>query len=228
MTAVNDAPSFTKGADQTVLEDAGAQTRHRLGDRDQRRPGERVAARPSTSSSPTTTTRCSSTQPAVAPNGTLTYTPAANANGSATVTVQIHDDGGTANGGVDTSAAQTFTITVTAVNDPPVITSAMFGTTNVPCPATAGGTNATLTVTFADADSGDTHSATIDWDNNPATIGDNQSVGPVTSPFSRSHSYLAGTYTAKVTVTDAAGLSDSKTASINVNYNASGSSGTGE
>ena len=29
------------------------------------------------------------------------------------------DDGGTANGGIDTSAAQTFTITVTAVNDAP-------------------------------------------------------------------------------------------------------------
>ncbi len=36
---------------------------------------------------------------------------AANANGFATVTVQAHDNGGTANGGVDTSAAQTFTIT---------------------------------------------------------------------------------------------------------------------
>ncbi len=54
-----------------------------------------------------------STQPGVSATGTLTYTPAANANGSATVTVQIHDDGGTANGGVDTSAAQTFTISVT-------------------------------------------------------------------------------------------------------------------
>ena len=37
-----------------------------------------------------------SAQPAVAPNGTLTYTPAANASGSATVTVQIHDNGGSA------------------------------------------------------------------------------------------------------------------------------------
>jgi len=36
------------------------------------------------------------------------------------VTVQLHDNGGTANGGVDTSAAQTFTIAVTPVNDPPV------------------------------------------------------------------------------------------------------------
>ena len=63
-----------------------------------------------------------SVQPAVAANGTLTYTPAPNANGSATVTVQVHDNGGTANGGVDTSAAQTFTISVTAVNDVPSFT----------------------------------------------------------------------------------------------------------
>ena len=36
------------------------------------------------------------------------------------MTVQLHDDGGTANGGVDTSAAQTLTISVSAVNDAPV------------------------------------------------------------------------------------------------------------
>ena len=34
----------------------------------------------------------------------------------------LHDNGGTANGGVDTSATQTFTITVTAVNDAPSFT----------------------------------------------------------------------------------------------------------
>ena len=38
------------------------------------------------------------------------------------MTVQLHDNGGTANGGVDTSAPQTFTITVTAVNDAPSFT----------------------------------------------------------------------------------------------------------
>ena len=54
-----------------------------------------------------------SVQPAIdATTGTLTYTPASNGNGSATVTVMLQDNGGTANGGVDTSAAQTFTITV--------------------------------------------------------------------------------------------------------------------
>jgi len=35
-----------------------------------------------------------SVQPAIAPDGTLTFTPAANANGSTTVTVQLHDGGG--------------------------------------------------------------------------------------------------------------------------------------
>src|SRR5439155_84239 len=49
------------------------------------------------------------------PSGTLTYQPANDANGSATVTVQLQDSGGTANGGHDTSAAITFTITVNPV-----------------------------------------------------------------------------------------------------------------
>ena len=57
-------------------------------------------------------------QPTVATDGTLTYTPAANAYGTATVTVRLTDNGGTANGGVDFSE-QTFTITVTPVNDAP-------------------------------------------------------------------------------------------------------------
>src|SRR6185436_666433 len=59
-------------------------------------------------------------QPAIAPNGNLTYTPGLNANGVATITVAIHDNGGTANGGVDTSPTQTFTITVNPLNDAPV------------------------------------------------------------------------------------------------------------
>src|SRR3989442_7190395 len=44
------------------------------------------------------------------------------ANGPATVTVAPDGDGDKANSGVDTSAAQTFTITVTAVNDAPSFT----------------------------------------------------------------------------------------------------------
>jgi hypothetical protein len=52
----------------------------------------------------------------VSPSGGLTYTPAANQNGSATITITLQDNGG----GTDTSPPQSFDITVTAVNDKPV------------------------------------------------------------------------------------------------------------
>jgi len=48
-------------------------------------------------------------QPKIDGSGNLTYTPAANRSGTATVTVRAHDNGGTTNpGDIDTSAAQTF------------------------------------------------------------------------------------------------------------------------
>src|SRR6185436_19927098 len=53
------------------------------------------------------------------PNGTLGFKLAPNANGSSTVTVHAFDTGGTANGGIDESPPQTFTIAVTPVNDVP-------------------------------------------------------------------------------------------------------------
>jgi hypothetical protein len=63
-----------------------------------------------------------SSQPSVDAAGTLRFTPAANANGVATLTIRAADDGGTAHGGSDTSAPQTTTTTVTPVNDPPSFT----------------------------------------------------------------------------------------------------------
>jgi hypothetical protein len=62
-----------------------------------------------------------STAPTIDPSGTLRFTPAANASGSAHVTVDLQDNGGTANGGQDTSATATFTIAVNFVNQPPTI-----------------------------------------------------------------------------------------------------------
>src|SRR5438093_7211474 len=56
-------------------------------------------------------------------SGDLTFTPAANANGSATITLKAHDNGGVLNGGVDDSPTQTFVINVTLVNDAPQGTS---------------------------------------------------------------------------------------------------------
>ena len=57
--------------------------------------------------------------------GLLAFTPAANANGAgyASFTFQVRDDGGTANGGIDTDqSANTITVNVTPVNDAPVNT----------------------------------------------------------------------------------------------------------
>ncbi len=56
--------------------------------------------------------------------GTLTYTIAAGAQGTANVIVMLKDNGGSFMGGVDTSDPQTFTITVTPINDPPSFTLA--------------------------------------------------------------------------------------------------------
>ena len=121
VNSVNDAPSFTKGADQTVAEDSGAQTVSNWATAVLSGPPDEVGQ---TVTFTTTNDNNSlfSVQPGISPTGALTYTSAANANGSAVVSVSLKDNGGVTNGGQDTSAVQTFTINVTAVNDPPVNT----------------------------------------------------------------------------------------------------------
>ncbi|WP_345738692.1 IPT/TIG domain-containing protein, partial [Prosthecobacter algae] len=79
-----------------------------------------------------------SVQPVISSAGTLTFTSAPSAYGSATVSVVAVDNGGTADGGVDRSAAFTFTIQVTLLA--PTVTNV--------APAagsTAGGTVVTIT-----------------------------------------------------------------------------------
>jgi large repetitive protein len=121
VSAVNDVSAFTKGANQSIAEDAGAQGLGGWASADAaglaNETGQSVSFLVTNDNNP-----LFAVQPAIASDGTLTYTPAANANGSATVTVRVQDDGGTANGGVNTSAPQTFTITVNAVNDAPSFT----------------------------------------------------------------------------------------------------------
>ena len=118
VTPVNDAPEFALPAapDQTVPEDAGAQTVSGF--------ATGITAvelgQVLTFNVTTDNDALFDVLPAIDPTtGDLTYTLAADVFGSATVTVTLTDDGGTANGGADTSAPQTFDITVTGVNDPP-------------------------------------------------------------------------------------------------------------
>lgn len=111
VAGINDVPSFAKGADQSIVQGAGPQSVSGW--------ATAISAGPASESTQAVDfivandfNALFSSQPAISPTGTLTYTPAAGAAGIATVTVQIHDNGGTANGGVDTSTAQTFFITV--------------------------------------------------------------------------------------------------------------------
>src|SRR5262249_38667999 len=65
-----------------------------------------------------------SSQPAVSAGGSLSFTPAPDANGNATVSVYLTDDGGTANGGLDTSGPQSFTLADNAGHDRPAFQTA--------------------------------------------------------------------------------------------------------
>src|SRR5207237_262845 len=56
-------------------------------------------------------------------SGDLSYTLNASVSGTSTFDVKVKDSGGTANGGVDTSKVQTFTIAVNFVNDEPTFTA---------------------------------------------------------------------------------------------------------
>ena len=110
---VNDAPTFTGNPDLTianpkVLLNAGVQTIPNW-----------VSVDPSLANEIQSVNFIVTTDnpglfrllPAVSSDGTLTFAPSASYGGVATITVRLRDNGGTANGGSDTSDPQTFTIT---------------------------------------------------------------------------------------------------------------------
>ena len=113
VTAINDDPAFTVPATIAVTEDAGATTLNGWAT------GLSVGpANESTQSLSLTTSNDNnalfSVQPSLAADGTLTFTPAANANGMATLTINASDGAG------GTAGPETTTLTVSPVNDAPV------------------------------------------------------------------------------------------------------------
>ncbi|SDE06807.1 Ig-like domain-containing protein [Aquimonas voraii] len=124
-TPVNDAPGFTIPASAPpVLEGAGPQTVAAFATAISAGPADEAGQTLSFAANVTASTGNLSfaVAPALAPNGTLSYTPQAGTSGTATVSVVLSDNGGTANGGVDSSAPQSFTIAVNNVNDAPSFT----------------------------------------------------------------------------------------------------------
>ena len=146
VTAVNDPPGFVLATNALeVLEDSGGSTNLAF--------ATSITAGPANESGQVVSFTVTndnqalfSSQPALDINGRLTFTPATNASGSATITVLAQDNGGTAGGGGDRSATQTFTITVTPVNDPP---AASFATNNLVVLEDAGAVNVAGFATFS-------------------------------------------------------------------------------
>jgi hypothetical protein len=117
---VNCPPSFTPGTDITCREDDGLQTLNHW--------ATAMASGPANESPQNldwqVTTNCDSlfmVKPAIDAEGNLTFQPAIHANGTAQVTVRLHDNGGTENGGLDTSDAKTFTITIEPKEHAPML-----------------------------------------------------------------------------------------------------------
>ncbi|NUN96066.1 MAG: cadherin-like domain-containing protein [Candidatus Omnitrophica bacterium] len=118
VSGINDAPSFTKGPDVNVFEDGGMQTLPGWAtnlDQGQGETGQNLTFNVTGN----TNMGLFSVQPAISSAGDLTFTPAPNQVGSATITAELMDDAGTANGGSDTSPPQSFLITIDPVNDEP-------------------------------------------------------------------------------------------------------------
>ncbi len=122
ITAVNDPPSFTILADPpAVNEDAGAQTVNSFATSISAGPGETQTLTFNITPTGTTGNLSFASGPAInTSTGDLTYTTNADTNGTASFSVTLSDDGG----GTDTSAPQSFTITVNAVDDAPTFTLA--------------------------------------------------------------------------------------------------------
>jgi CSLREA domain-containing protein len=110
----NQQPTFTAGGDVTLLEDdppysaIWATGISKGGAEDA---GQTLAFRVSNNNN-----ALFSVQPAIAADGTLSFTLTPDANGVATVSVYLEDNGGVANGGINHSPTVTFQINVTPVD----------------------------------------------------------------------------------------------------------------
>src|SRR5262249_14671433 len=109
---LNDAPSFFKGPDQTVLANSGAATVFPWAASISRGGGPDEAGQQLTFNLNNDNPTLFSAQPAVDSTGQLTFTPANNQSGVANVTIALQDNGGSGGGNFDTSTAQFFKITV--------------------------------------------------------------------------------------------------------------------
>lgn len=215
-TAINQAPTLNAIADPAaILEDAGQQTVNLsgIGDGDGNTQTLTVtASSANTALIPTPTVTYTS------PNSTgqIRYTPVANASGSAVITVTVSDNGGTTGGGVNTFS-RTFTVNVTAVNDPPTLNAvshptigvnATQQTVNLSGISAGPGESQTLTVSASSSNTGLIPTPTVVY-TSPNATGQIRYT-PVAGQ--------SGTATITVTVTDNGGVANGGQNSVSRSY----------
>ncbi|MDP1834405.1 MAG: Ig-like domain-containing protein, partial [Chlamydiales bacterium] len=115
---VNDAPTITAGAGQTVLEDSGQHVINNFATNISVGPVNESTSQTLSFVLTNNNPSLFSEQPSINAAGTLVFKPAADQFGAAVVTITAKDSGGTSNGGEDTTI-RTFVINVNSVNDAP-------------------------------------------------------------------------------------------------------------
>lgn len=188
VTAVNDEPSFTGGSNPTVNEDSGMQNVMGWATAISSGPANEAGQTLTFNIASNSNSGLFSAGPAVNASGDLSFTPAANASGSAMIGLELMDNGGTANGGDDTSAVYNFTITVNPLNDAPQISGIpipfqydVIGNVQISVPAASGLLDS---VVITDPDGAGTTPFFIGGTVPTASVnGGNVSITPATGAF---------------------------------------------
>jgi hypothetical protein len=206
VNAVNDPPSISDIANQTISEDAAtAALAFTVGDTETPAGSLTLSG---TSSNTTLVPNANIVFGGAGASRTVTVTPAANQNGTATITVTVTD----ANSG---TASDTFTLTVNSVNDLPTITDIANQTIN------EDGTTGALAFTIGDVEtptvslnvSGSSSNTTLVPNANIVFGGSNGSRTVTVTPAANQ----SGTATITITVTDANSGTASDTFTLTVN-----------
>ncbi|MEK7416028.1 MAG: cadherin-like domain-containing protein [Planctomycetota bacterium] len=183
----------------------------------------------------TLTVTATSSAPGVVPSPTVTYpgsggsttadvviTPVADASGVATVTVTVTDSGGTANGGIDTRT-RTFSVTVTSVNDLPVIDlNGVVAGTGFTSTFTEGGGAVTIvdpTPTVSDVDNTTLAAAYATFSTGAPADGTAETLSVVTAGTLISATYNSATGILSMTTSTPQPLSDFQTVLATLSYN---------